>query len=50
MLRVTLSLVGADIHNGESETVLTGQTINYTLSVSAEPHSNTPQPPSALLH
>ena len=41
---------GADIHNGESETVLTGQTIDYNLSVSADTHSNTPQPLSALVH
>ena len=31
----------ADIHNGESETVPTGQTIDYNLIVSADTHSNT---------
>ena len=34
----------ADIHNGDSVAYPTGQTIDYNLSVSADTHSNTPQP------
>jgi hypothetical protein len=40
----------ADIHNGDSVAYPTGQTIDYNLSVSADTHSNTPQPLSALVH
>ena len=37
-----------DINIGASETVRTGETIDWHLQVIAIPHSNTPQPPSNL--
>ena len=39
---------GADIITDASEAVITGETINYHLVVSANRHSNSPHPPSAL--
>ena len=39
-----------DINIGASETVRTGETIDWHLQVIAIPHSNTPQPPSALMN
>ena len=35
---------------GDSVAYPTGRTIDYNLSVSADTHSNTPQPLSALVH
>ena len=40
---------GADIITDASEAVITGETINYHLVVSANRHSNSPHPPSALI-